>query len=246
LVRRRLDTELVRRGLAPSRTAAQRVIEAGLVTVGGAPASHAARMVADAEPVLILAPPSPFVSRGGEKLDAALEHFRLGVDGLHVLDAGASTGGFTDCVLQRGASHVTAVDVGHGQLHPKIRDDARVSVFERCNVRALPAALASTRFELVVADLSFISLRLVLPSLLSVLASSAPLVALVKPQFEAGRREVSRGKGVITDPEVHARVQAEVAASLTTLGATIMGWVTSPIRGTEGNVEFFVHARSAS
>jgi 23S rRNA (cytidine1920-2'-O)/16S rRNA (cytidine1409-2'-O)-methyltransferase len=245
-MRRRLDTELVRRGLAESRTAAQRVIDAGLVTVGGAPASHAARLVAEAEPVVVLAPPSRFVSRGGEKLDSALDEFALDVRDARVLDAGASTGGFTDCLLQRGASHVTAVDVGHGQLHPKIRGDERVSVFERCNVRALPDELASQHFDMVVADLSFISLGVVLPSLLSVLVPGGPLVALVKPQFEAGRREVSRGKGVISDPEVHVRVQAEVTTSLVELGATIMGWVTSPIRGADGNIEFFVHARSAS
>jgi 23S rRNA (cytidine1920-2'-O)/16S rRNA (cytidine1409-2'-O)-methyltransferase len=242
--RRRLDAELVRRGLATSRSEAQEAVAAGRVTVGGAPAFKVARLVAADEPVSLLAPGPRFVSRGGEKLDAALSTFVVDVAGCRVLDAGASTGGFTDCVLQRGAASVVAVDVGHGQLHERLRNDARVDNRERTNVRLLDAAALGGAVDVVVADLSFISLRSVLPALMACARRGADLVLLVKPQFEAGRIEASRGKGVIRDPAIHERVRDEVGAALDVAGATIMGWMDSPLLGADGNKELFVHARA--
>jgi 23S rRNA (cytidine1920-2'-O)/16S rRNA (cytidine1409-2'-O)-methyltransferase len=240
--RRRLDAELVRRGLVASRAEAQDAVEAGRVTVAGAPALKAARLVAPDEPVRLLAPPRRFVSRGGDKLDAALDRFGLDVAGTRALDAGASTGGFTDCLLQRGAGQVVAVDVGRGQLHPKLRDDERVVVMERTNVRSLTPAAIEGPVDLVVADLSFISLRTVAAALLGVCRPGADLVLLVKPQFEAGRAEASRGRGVIRDDGVRSRVRDEVGDVLIDGRATIMGWMESPLRGADGNVEYFVHA----
>jgi len=210
----------------------------------GAPAWKPARLVAPDEPVVVLGPPRRFVSRGGDKLDAAIEHFAVDVAGRHALDAGASTGGFTDCLLQRGAATVVAVDVGHGQLDPRIRADARVTVRERLNVRALTPADTAGPVDLVVADLSFISLRTVLDALLAVSGLGADLVLLVKPQFEAGRAEVSRGRGVIRDESVHEQVTVAIHDVLRRRGATIMGWMRSPLQGADGNVEYFVHARA--
>jgi 23S rRNA (cytidine1920-2'-O)/16S rRNA (cytidine1409-2'-O)-methyltransferase len=240
--RRRLDAELVRRGLVASRAEAQAAVTAGLVTVGGAPALTSSRLVAPGEPLNLLGPARRFVGRGGEKLDAALEAFALDLTGRRALDAGASTGGFTDCLLQRGVAAVVAVDVGHGQLDPRLRDDPRVVVRERLNVRDVTTDDTNGPVDLVVTDLSFISLRAVIAPLLAVSAPGADLVLLVKPQFEAGRAEVSRGKGVIRDPDVHERVRTEIADVLAARGATIMGWMESPLRGADGNVEFFVHA----
>jgi 23S rRNA (cytidine1920-2'-O)/16S rRNA (cytidine1409-2'-O)-methyltransferase len=195
--------------------------------------------------VLVAGDPPRFVSRGGEKLDAALGRFALDPAGVRALDAGASTGGFTDCLLQRGAARVVAVDVGHGQLHERLRADPRVEVHERRNVRDLAPGDLGEPFRLVVADLSFISLRTVLPHLLGQAAPGADLVLLVKPQFEAGRDEASRGRGVIRDPEVWRRVLEEVVVALGGYGAAIMGAMPSPITGADGNVEFLLHARAA-
>jgi 23S rRNA (cytidine1920-2'-O)/16S rRNA (cytidine1409-2'-O)-methyltransferase len=231
---------MVRRGLVASRTDANRLVEAGRVTVGGAPAFKPARLVGADEPVLIIGDRPRFVSRGGEKLDAALDAFDLDVTGRRVLDAGASTGGFTDCVLQRGAAHVVAVDVGHGQLHERLRADPRVTSHERCNVRTVDPGALGAPFDLVVADLSFISLRLVANVLVA--AAEGDLVLLVKPQFEAGRAEVSKGRGIVTDPEVHARVVAEVSDVFTAAGAQVHGTIISPITGADGNHEFLLHA----
>jgi 23S rRNA (cytidine1920-2'-O)/16S rRNA (cytidine1409-2'-O)-methyltransferase len=195
--------------------------------------------------VLVAGDPPRFVSRGGEKLDAALDRFAIDPVGVRALDAGASTGGFTDCLLQRGAALVVALDVGHGQLHERLRADPRVEVHERRNVRDLAPGDLGEPFPLVVADLSFISLRAVLPHLLDQAAPGADLVLLVKPQFEAGRDEASRGRGVIRDPEVWRRVLEEVVVALGGYGAAIMGAMPSPITGADGNVEFLVHARAA-
>jgi 23S rRNA (cytidine1920-2'-O)/16S rRNA (cytidine1409-2'-O)-methyltransferase len=186
-----------------------------------------------------------FVGRGGDKLAAALERFAVPVDGVRALDAGASTGGFTDCLLQHGADCVVAVDVGHGQLHERLRADPRVESVERTNVRELAPGDVGPPFDLVVADLSFISLRTVLAPLLGLAAPEAHLVLLVKPQFEAGRDEASRGRGVIRDPEVWRRVLDEVVIALRATGAAIMGAMVSPLTGADGNVEFLVHARAA-
>jgi 23S rRNA (cytidine1920-2'-O)/16S rRNA (cytidine1409-2'-O)-methyltransferase len=240
--RRRLDAELVRRGLVASREQARAAVAAGLVTVAGAPADKPGRLVGIDDPIAVAGPPPRFVSRGGEKLDAALDRFGLDLAGRRVLDAGASTGGFTDCCLQRGAGSVVAVDVGYGQLHERLRTDPRVDVRERCNIRDLRPEDVHPPPDLVVADLSFISLRTVAPALLAVVAPGADLVLLVKPQFEAGRAAVSAGRGVIRDPEVRAEVLAEVGVRLQSLGASIMGAMVSPLRGADGNVEFLLHA----
>ncbi|HEY4334105.1 MAG TPA: TlyA family RNA methyltransferase [Ilumatobacteraceae bacterium] len=242
--RRRLDAELVRRGLSSSRTQAAEAVDLRRVLVNGAVAEKVSRQVDPADAIVIAGDPPRFVSRGGEKLDAALVAFGVDVAGRRVLDAGASTGGFTDCVLQRGAAEVVAADVGHGQLHPRIRNDARVAVLERYNVRDLQPADIGGVVDIVVADLSFISLRRVLAALLRACAPAAPLVLLVKPQFEAGRQEVSRGKGVVTDPAIHARVRGEIEADLIEHGCAVLGWIDSPLTGADGNREFLVHATS--
>ena len=224
-----------------SRTRALAEIEAGRVTVAGAPATKAAHLVAAGQPIEVLGPPSRFVSRGGIKLDAALEHFGLDVTGARGLDAGSSTGGFTDCLLQRGASRVVAIDVGYGQLHERLRADPRVEVRERTDIRSLTSDDVGGAVDVVVADLSFISLRAVLGSLLALATPGAAVVTLVKPQFEAGRREASRGKGVVRDPLVWRRVLGEVVVAAQALGAELVGATVSPITGAQGNVEFLVH-----
>jgi len=241
-VRRRLDAELVRRGLVTSRARAQAVIAAGQVTVAGAPTTKADRMVAPGEDLVVLGGGPRFVSRAGEKLDSALEGFGIGVTGRSVLDIGASTGGFTDCVLQRGATRVVAVDVGRGQLHWQLRNDRRVTSLERTDARSVPAELVNGPVDLIVMDVSFISLRLVVPAVAGFLADDGDLVALVKPQFEAGRQDVGRG-GIVRDPEVHRRVLETIGAAFDEIGLPVGAVMASPIRGTEGNVEFLVHAR---
>ena len=240
----------MRRGIFLTRQLAQAAIAAGTVLVSGTAAEKAARLVAPGEPVVLLGPPSPFVGRGGLKLDAALTRFPVTVSGRRALDAGASTGGFTDCLLQRGAAHVYAVDVGHGQLHPTLRADGRVTVLEHTNARTLTTAdlcAADPAYEpcpLVVADLSFISLRSVIPALGGpISAADADLVLLVKPQFEAGRAAVSRGKGVVRDPEVWLGALEGVVSALHEAGTGIMGAMASPLTGASGNVEFLLHAR---
>ena len=240
--RQRLDAELLRRALAESRTDAAAAIEGGRVQVNGAVADKASRQVNAADAIVMLGPPPRFVSRGGEKLDAALMGFEIDVTGRRVLDAGASTGGFTDCLLQRGAAHVVALDVGHGQLHPRIRNDERVTVMERFHVRDANPTMIGGAVALAAADLSFISVTRALGAMIGCCEPGGDLVLLVKPQFEAGRVEVSKGRGVITDPEIHRRVQAEVAAALEARGATVVAWMTSPLTGGDGNREFLVHA----
>ncbi|MCU1486462.1 MAG: hemolysin [Actinomycetia bacterium] len=214
--------------------------------VAGSIATKPARMVDAGEAVQVTGPPPRFVGRGGEKLDAALDRFTVVVEGRRALDAGASTGGFTDCLLQRGATEVVAVDVGYGQLHERLRADPRVRNLERTNVRSLAVDDVGGPAELVVADLSFISLRTVLGALLGLATPDADLVLLVKPQFEAGREEAAKGKGVIRDPEVWGRVLDEVRAASLSQGAAMMGAMPSPITGAEGNVEFLVHCRAGA
>ncbi len=245
-MRRRLDAELVRRGLCVSREAAQRAIRESQVMVSGALADKASRMVGPGEPVRLVGPRPRYVSRGGEKLHGALEHFGIDPKGLWAFDAGASTGGFTDCLLQRGAVGVVAADVGFGQLHEKIRADSRVEVHEHVNLRTVdvPVFFGGRQFGLIVGDLSFISLRSLVPNLLALSASDASLVLLVKPQFEAGRAEVAKGKGVIREPAVWLRALQGVMATFLSQGAVMMGAMTSPISGTDGNVEFLVHLRA--
>src|SRR5919198_2282333 len=200
-MRRRLDLELVRRGLTDSRARAQEAIEAGLVLVSGTRADRAGRLVSPDEPVHLEAPPTRFVSRGGEKLDAALDRFAVDVAGRRSLDAGASTGGFTDCLLQRGAAEVVAVDVGYGQLAWELRNDARVRVLERTNVRRLNPEAIGGEVDLVTADLAFISLRTARDALVGCVRHGGHLVLLVKPQFEVPKGRMRRvGGGVVRDP----------------------------------------------
>jgi 23S rRNA (cytidine1920-2'-O)/16S rRNA (cytidine1409-2'-O)-methyltransferase len=236
----------VRRGLSPSRRQAQADIEAGRVTVDGAPAAKPARLVAPDEAVVVHGPPPRFVGRGGEKLDAALDRFDVEVAGRRAVDLGSSTGGFTDCLLQRGAAAVVAVDVGYGQLHERLRTDPRVDVRERTNARELAPGDLGDLADLLVGDLSFISLRTVAPAALALVAPGGDVVVLVKPQFEAGRVEAARGRGVITDPAVWQRVLLEVSTALADAGSTIMGAMASPLTGADGNVEFLLHARSGA
>lgn len=221
-------------------------MEAGRVTVGGAPAGKPARLVAPGEAVSVAGPGPRYVSRGGEKLEAALVGFGLDVAGLRALDAGASTGGFTDCLLQHGAAEVVALDVGRGQLHERLRRDPRVVSRERTNLRHVTLdQLGGTAFRFLTADLSFISLRAVLPVLLGELAApGADAVVLVKPQFEAGRAEVSRGRGVVADPGVWRRVLEGVATAVGSCGGAMMGVMASPLTGADGNVEFLARCRA--
>lgn len=212
------------------------------MTVDGAPAAKASRQVSADEQVVVRGEPARFVSRGGEKLAAALDEFGVDPTGQRWLDAGSSTGGFTDCLLQRGARAVAAVDVGRGQLHARLLADPRVASFEQTHLRDVTVELLDGPVDGVCADLSFISLRKVVDPLLDVVRPDGPLVLLVKPQFEAGRAEVSHGRGIIREPEVWARVLREVIDALIDRGATIMDTMVSPLRGAEGNVEFFVHA----
>jgi 23S rRNA (cytidine1920-2'-O)/16S rRNA (cytidine1409-2'-O)-methyltransferase len=242
--RRPLDAELVRRGLAGSRAEAQEAVRAGHVTVRGAPATKSTTLVGTDEALVVERPARLFVSRGGEKLAAALDAFAIDPTGRDCLDAGASTGGFTDCLLQRGARHVVALDVGYGQLAWELRTDPRVTVMEKTNVRELRPDLLPYRPSLVTADLSFISLRLVMGPLIEVSEPLADLVLLVKPQFEAEREQVQHG-GVVRDPEVWRRAIEEVADATRTAGAGPAGLIVSPVKGPAGNVEFLLHATAA-
>ncbi len=242
--RRRLDAELVRRELTTSRTEAQALIAANRVFVNGSVADKPARQVAPGDALVVDGPPARFVGRGAEKLDHALEVFALDVRGQRALDVGASTGGFTDCLLQRGADHVVALDVGHGQLHERLRADSRVTNLERHNVRHADRDAIGGLVDIIVGDLSFISLQLVIPTLTRLCQPGSPMVLLVKPQFEAGRQEVDRGRGIITDPAIHDRVRTEIEAALNSARCHVVGRTDSPITGADGNREFLVHATS--
>ena len=235
--RRRVDRELVRRGLVASREEAQRVIELRRVQVDGAPVRKPSTLVLPDQRLIVGGPPPRFVSRGGEKLQGALDRFGLDVRGLRVLDAGISTGGFTDCLLQAGASAIVGVDVGYGQLAERLRRDDRVDLRERTNVRSLTAGDLDEAPDLLVADLSFISLATVLPVLLPLLHKDGRAVVLVKPQFEVGRTRVGRG-GIVRDPEARADALAKVADVAERCGWPFQDLMPSPIRGGEGNVEF--------
>ena len=244
-VRMRLDAALVKRGLAESRSHAARMIDERNITVGGVIAEKTSRMVALDEPIEVLVK-RRFVSRGGEKLEHALDHFEISVQNRSVLDAGVSTGGFTDCVLQRGARRVFAVDVGRNQLHEHMKSDSRVYWRDGVNVRDLVADDCPYPCSLLVADLSFISLTKVLSAFFDAVSGEVGfetpgMVLLVKPQFEAGRIEVSRGKGVITDPIIHKEACDTVGNAVVDLGGIVMGVIESPIKGAEGNTEFLMY-----
>jgi 23S rRNA (cytidine1920-2'-O)/16S rRNA (cytidine1409-2'-O)-methyltransferase len=235
-VRKRLDVLLVERGLAESRAQAQALVMAGRV-----PGHAKAGEQLDESIELTVDQPPPYVSRGGEKLAHALDALRVEVAGRDALDVGASTGGFTDVLLQRGAARVIALDVGRGQLHARIRDDDRVTVLERVNARELMELPFAP--DLVTCDVSFISVRSALPPALRLAASGWEALVLVKPQFEAGREEATRGGGVIRNPEVHARVLREVAEAALDWDAETVGVVDSGLPGPKGNREFFLHLR---
>lgn len=247
----RLDAELVRRGLARSRAHAAQLIGTGAVLVDGRPATKPASQLTTAQAVRVVESPGAepdYVSRGAHKLAGALE--ALGeraprIEGVRALDAGASTGGFTDVLLRRGATHVVCVDVGYGQLDWRLRNDDRVTVLERTNVRALTAEQVAPAPGLVVADLSFISLTLVLPVLVDVSAPQARMMLMVKPQFEVGRERLGAG-GVVRDPALHHWAVAHVARHAQQQGAGVLDVVASPLPGPRGNVEYFLHlVRSA-
>jgi 23S rRNA (cytidine1920-2'-O)/16S rRNA (cytidine1409-2'-O)-methyltransferase len=244
--RNRLDTELVRRGLARSREHAAELVAAGRVQLRGTRAEKPAAMVDPAEPVRVIeAEGDEYVSRGGHKLAGALAAFApigLTVAGRRCLDAGASTGGFTDVLLRQGAATVIAVDVGYGQIAWGLRNDSRVTVLERTNVRGLTPDAIGGPVDLTVADLSFISLRLVLPALVGCTAIDGDLVPMVKPQFEVGRERVGAG-GVVRDPALRAEAVLDVAAAAQTLGLGVAGAAVSPLPGPSGNVEFFLWLR---
>jgi 23S rRNA (cytidine1920-2'-O)/16S rRNA (cytidine1409-2'-O)-methyltransferase len=236
-VKKRVDVLLVERGLAESRSQAQALVLAGLVPGYDKPGTQI-----DESVVLSVTPRDEYVSRGGLKLARALDEFGVDPAGRDCIDVGASTGGFTDALLKGGARRVIAVDVGYGQLHPRLRDDPRVVVLERTNARELRELPYAP--ELVVCDVSFISVRTALPPVLALAAPHWEALVLVKPQFEAGRSDVGKG-GVVRDPEVHRRVLREVAAAAVDRGADVVGVVDSGLPGPKGNREFFLHLRQS-
>ena len=241
MARVRLDQLVFDRGLAPSRERARALVLGRHVQVDGQVVTKAGAQVAPEADVQLLQPDHPYVGRGGLKLAHALDTFHIAVEGRQALDIGASTGGFTDVLLKRGARRVVALDVGHGQLDWTLRNDPRVVVMEHVNARHLRPEALPGPMDLVTIDVSFISLRQILPVVPPLLAPGADVVALVKPQFEAGRAEVR--KGVIHDPTVHARVVADIIAAAREVGLTTAGSTTSPIEGQKGNVEFLLHLR---
>ena len=244
-VRRRLDLEMVRRGLAASRSEAAAAIASGNVTVAGRPAGKPSTLVAREEAITLGGPARRFVSRGGEKLEAALDRFAIDVTARRALDAGSSTGGFVDCLLQRGADHVLAVDVGYGQLDWRLRQDDRVTLLERTNVRDLRPEDLPYVADLTTADLAFISLRLAIPALRKCSTEGADFVFLVKPQFEAGRERVGE-RGVVRDPAVWSDVLHTVGDACRAAELSPMNVMPSPLTGPAGNVEFLLHARPGS
>ena len=239
----RADLALVDQGLAPSREKARALILAGEVLAGDRPIAKAGDLVDEGAELRLRSAPMPYVSRGGVKLAHALEVFGVDVRGAVALDVGASTGGFTDCLLQRGASRVFCVDVGQGQLDWKVASDARVRVLDRVNIRLAPADLLPEPADVIVVDVSFISLRLVLPALRPLAKPGAPVVALVKPQFEVGRADVGKG-GIVRDDAARARALAEVRAAAAALGYQVGADTVSPITGGKGNIEYLLALRT--
>jgi 23S rRNA (cytidine1920-2'-O)/16S rRNA (cytidine1409-2'-O)-methyltransferase len=239
----RADLALVEQGLAPSREKARALILAGEVLVGDRPIDKAGDLVEATAELRLRSAPMPYVSRGGLKLAHALDVFGVDPRGRVALDVGASTGGFTDCLLQRGAARVHCVDVGHGQLDWKIASDARVRVHDRVNIRTMDPGVVGERAELVVIDVSFISLRLVLPALPPFAQPGAPIVALVKPQFEVGRANIGKG-GIVRDDVARAQSLVDVRAAAEALGYAALGDTTSPITGGKGNIEYLLHLRA--
>jgi len=241
--KQRLDTMLVARGLAESRAKAQALALAGLVYSGERRLDKPGQMLAADAPLECRGRGHPYVSRGGVKLAHALDHFAIDPAGAIALDIGASTGGFTDVLLRRGAAKIFAIDVGHGQLDWRLRQDSRVVVLERCNARHLTRAEILEAPAVIVCDASFIGLETVLPAALDLAAPGAALVALIKPQFEVGKGRVGKG-GVVRDPALHEEVCARIAAWLAAqAGWSVLGITESPLRGPDGNIEFLIAAR---
>ena len=243
MAKTRLDLLLVEQGLAESRTKAQALIMAGLVYHGEKKLDKAGAEFADDIELNVRGKEHPWVSRGGMKLMQAIDEFKLDVTGLVAMDVGSSTGGFTDVLLTHGAAKVFAVDVGHGQLDVKLRNDPRVVMMEETNARHLTPEMISEPLDIIVCDASFISLTKVLPAALALTKPQAQLVTLIKPQFEVGKVEVSRGKGVIRDVALHNQVCTDISTWVTGLGWHVIGITKSPITGPKGNVEFLLYAR---
>ena len=241
MARRRLDLEMVRRGLAESREIAQSLIKSGKVLVSGSSALKPSRLVEASQPLHVTEPPPKYVSRAGRKLEAALEAFEVDVNSSRCIDIGASTGGFTDCLLQNGAESVLAVDVGRGQIHERLVANQRVEVLEQTDVRSLVPEKVGAPFKVLTADLAFISLRTVMGNLFPLVEKGSDMLLLVKPQFEAGKKAVDAGRGVIRDPEIWEEVLKSVQGSINAHDGAIMKCMPSPIKGSEGNVEFFLH-----
>jgi 23S rRNA (cytidine1920-2'-O)/16S rRNA (cytidine1409-2'-O)-methyltransferase len=242
----RLDQLLVTRGFAPSRARAQSLVLAGEVFVAGARVDKAGSLVAEDAAIEVRGVDHPYASRGGVKLAGALDAFGMQVRGLRCLDLGASTGGFTDCLLQRGAVQVVAVDVGYGQLAHKLRIDPRVVVMERTNGRSLTAAAIGGSADLTVVDASFIGLAKLMPAIARCTRSGGELLALVKPQFEVGREQAARGRGVVRDEAVRLGAVAEVVAAIEREGFVVIAQSESVLRGPKGNREVFVRARATA
>jgi len=239
-MKQRLDKLLVLRGLAPTRERAQGLILAGVVLVNEQRVDKPGTLVDEGADVRVTGGDHPYVGRGGIKLEKALQEFKVSVQGKVALDVGASTGGFTDCLLQHGAQRVYAVDVGYGQLAWKLRQDPRVVVLERTNVRHVTPQTFGEKMQLAVIDLSFISLTKVLPGIRDLLEPGAEVLALVKPQFEVGKGEVGK-RGVVRSPEKHRQVLNNLRRFAEELGFKVKGVIPSPIKGAKGNVEFFMH-----
>jgi len=237
----RLDRLLVDRGLAESRERAQVLILAGRVLVNGQKREKAGMLVAEDAVLRIIGESLPFVSRGGLKLEAALKEFRITVEDKVALDVGASTGGFTDCLLQHGVKKVYAVDVGYGQMAWKLRQDHRVVTIERTNIREIDPSLLPEPIDIAVADVSFISLEKVIPAILKFLKLDAQIIALIKPQFEVGKGRVGKG-GIVRDEEARADAVSRIVAFVREQGLDVKGVIPSPITGQDGNVEYLVHA----
>jgi 23S rRNA (cytidine1920-2'-O)/16S rRNA (cytidine1409-2'-O)-methyltransferase len=243
--KKRLDLLLVDKGLAPSRQRAQALIMAGTVLVNNQPAAKAGVQISESDLVEIKSGTNPYVSRGGLKLEGALKEWSLEVADRICIDVGASTGGFTDCLLQKGAARVYAVDVGYGQLAWKLRQDRRVVVIERTNIRNMPGEMVPEAVDIVTIDASFISLKIVVPAVMAFLKPDGAILALIKPQFEVGKNQVGKG-GVVRNPELHERVIEDLSNFFTAKGLECVNVVPSPILGPKGNREFFILLHSGT
>jgi 23S rRNA (cytidine1920-2'-O)/16S rRNA (cytidine1409-2'-O)-methyltransferase len=241
-MKQRLDKVLVDRGLAGSRERAKALVMEGKVLLNGKPAAKAGTMVGDTSDIRVVEPDIPYVSRGGLKLEAAIKRFGIEIGGKTAMDVGASTGGFTDCMLSMGAKRVYSIDVGYGQFDWKLRQDPRVVLLERTNIRYLEGQRIPEEIDLATVDVSFISLKKVMPKVMEFLKASGEIVALIKPQFEAGRAEVGRG-GVVRDEEARLDAVSSVREALEACGLDAIGVIESPIRGQKGNIEYLIYLR---